>query len=85
MHEARDAAGYEYLSTDIKFTRDQLWKFPVTALNAGLAAGLLGIGGGMVIGPLFIEIGMQPQVHMLCARIRVITNFFALFPSQNSQ
>lgn len=27
-----------------------------------MAAGLLGIGGGMVIGPLFIEIGMQPQV-----------------------
>ena len=25
-------------------------------------AGLLGIGGGMVIGPLFMSIGMQPQV-----------------------
>lgn len=62
MHESREAAGYEYLDTDIKFTKEQLLKFPVTAINAGLAAGLLGIGGGMVIGPLFIEIGMQPQV-----------------------
>jgi hypothetical protein len=62
LHERREAAGYLYLETDIQFSRAQLWKFPVTALNAGLAAGLLGIGGGMVIGPLFIEIGMQPQV-----------------------
>ena len=62
LHERRAAAGYPYLETDIQFTKEQLWKFPVTALNAGLAAGLLGIGGGMVIGPLFIQIGMQPQV-----------------------
>jgi hypothetical protein len=62
LHGERVSAGYAYLGTDIQFSRDQLLKFPVTALNAGLAAGLLGIGGGMVIGPLFIDIGMQPQV-----------------------
>ena len=44
------------------WTNENLWKFPKTALLAGLAAGLLGIGGGMVLGPLFIEIGMQPTV-----------------------
>ena len=64
LHERREAAGYPYLETDIQFSEAQLWKFPVTALNAGLAAGLLGIGGGMVIGPLFIDIGMQPQVML---------------------
>jgi len=31
-------------------------------VQAGVLAGLLGIGGGMVIGPLFMSIGMQPQV-----------------------
>jgi len=62
IHEKRVLAGYQYLPADIQFTTEQLWKFPVTAVNAGLAAGLLGIGGGMVIGPLFIEIGMEPQV-----------------------
>merc|ERR1712137_461869 len=39
-----------------------LSKFPKTAVGAGVTAGLLGIGGGMVIGPLFLAIGMQPQV-----------------------
>merc|ERR1711918_223804 len=47
---------------DMVWTRANLWKFPKTALLAGLAAGLLGIGGGMVLGPLFIEIGMQPTI-----------------------
>jgi len=39
-----------------------LRRFPKTALLAGVTAGLLGIGGGMVIGPLFLAIGMEPQV-----------------------
>jgi len=52
-----DAAYY-----DMVWTNENLMKFPKTALLAGLAAGLLGIGGGMVLGPLFIEIGMQPTV-----------------------
>ena len=28
---------------------------------AGVAAGLLGIGGGMVLGPLLVELGCLPQ------------------------
>jgi uncharacterized membrane protein YfcA len=32
-------------------------------LFAGLSAGLLGIGGGMVQGPLMLEMGMLPQVQ----------------------
>ncbi|KAG0589973.1 hypothetical protein KC19_1G060700 [Ceratodon purpureus] len=36
--------------------------FPAMALGAGLLGGMLGIGGGMVMNPLLIEIGMHPQV-----------------------
>lgn len=54
--------GYHFLDTDVQFSVEQIKKFPLVALLAGLAAGMLGIGGGMVIGPLFIEIGMEPQV-----------------------
>jgi uncharacterized membrane protein YfcA len=32
-------------------------------LFAGLSAGLLGIGGGLVQGPLMLEMGMLPQVQ----------------------
>ena len=37
--------------------------FPAIALGAGLLGGMLGIGGGMIINPLLIEIGMHPQVY----------------------
>ena len=62
MHEGRVKLGYRYQPEDIQFSEEELKKFPLTAIGAGVAAGLLGIGGGMVIGPLFIDIGMQPQV-----------------------
>ena len=58
----RDVAGYEPLAADIVWDDATLRKFPTTAILAGVAAGLLGIGGGMVIGPLFVEIGLEPQV-----------------------
>ena len=32
------------------------------AVGAGGAAGLLGIGGGMILGPLFVALNFQPQV-----------------------
>ena len=61
-HERRVAAGFQYLENDMQWTYEQLGKFPKVAVLAGVAAGLLGIGGGMVIGPLFLQIGMEPQV-----------------------
>ncbi|KAG0581448.1 hypothetical protein KC19_4G252700 [Ceratodon purpureus] len=36
--------------------------FPSMALLAGFLGGMLGIGGGMIINPLLIEIGMHPQL-----------------------
>uniref|UniRef100_A0A452XFP3 Sulfite exporter TauE/SafE family protein n=1 Tax=Aegilops tauschii subsp. strangulata TaxID=200361 RepID=A0A452XFP3_AEGTS len=31
-------------------------------VTAGVLAGLLGVGGGVVMGPLFLELGIHPQV-----------------------
>ena len=61
-HKRRVAAGYQYLEADMQWDVKTLQRFPKTALLAGVTAGLLGIGGGMVIGPLFLSIGMEPQV-----------------------
>lgn len=35
---------------------------PVFALATGLLGGMLGLGGGMIISPLLLEMGMHPQV-----------------------
>lgn len=30
---------------------------------AGIVGGLLGLGGGFILGPLFLELGVPPQVN----------------------
>lgn len=32
-------------------------------LVAGMVGGLLGLGGGFILGPLFLEMGIPPQVQ----------------------
>ena len=46
----------------MQWSREQLLKFPISAIFAGVAAGLVGIGGGMVIGPLFMMINLEATV-----------------------
>ncbi|KAJ6354549.1 hypothetical protein OIU77_005205 [Salix suchowensis] len=36
--------------------------FCACGVVAGIVGGLLGIGGGFVMGPLFLEMGIHPQV-----------------------
>ena len=47
---------------DIKWTRNATLLMVPAAVGAGVAAGLLGIGGGMILGPLFVALNFQPQV-----------------------
>jgi len=69
-YQRKKDAGYTFIGENEEKPpyREMVWnnatlkQFPVIALLAGVAAGLLGIGGGMVIGPLFIQLDMQPKV-----------------------
>ena len=44
------------------FTVGQLVIYCVFGVLAGIVGGLLGLGGGFVMGPLFLELGVPPQV-----------------------
>ena len=37
-------------------------RYPLICIGAGVCAGLFGIGGGIVTGPLMLELGVHPQV-----------------------
>ncbi|KAL8045931.1 hypothetical protein ABFX02_08G145900 [Erythranthe guttata] len=52
--------------------------FPLMALLAGILGGVFGIGGGMLISPLLIQIGMQPEVTAATC------SFMVLFSSSMS-
>jgi hypothetical protein len=43
------------------WTRRRATLVPLVAFIAGVGAGLLGIGGGMLVGPLLLELGVEPR------------------------
>eukprot|EP00271_Cylindrocystis_brebissonii_P018132 TRINITY_DN499_c0_g1_i1.p1 TRINITY_DN499_c0_g1~~TRINITY_DN499_c0_g1_i1.p1 ORF type:complete len:371 (-),score=79.91 TRINITY_DN499_c0_g1_i1:1765-2877(-) len=57
---------------DLEWTPERLLRYPCLALATGMLAGLLGIGGGMVIGPLLLEMGMQAQATAATGALMVL-------------
>lgn len=54
------------------WTLPQLLRASATSLFGGIVAGLLGIGGGMVIGPLMLELGVHPLVSAATSSLMVL-------------
>lgn len=40
-------------------------------ISAGVIAGLLGLGGGLVLAPLMLELGVQPSVAAASTQVRL--------------
>ncbi len=75
----RKAIGYEYSEYDIKWDKNNIHiKFPIYGFVSGILAGLLGIGGGLIIGPLLLELGLHPIVST------ATSNFLVLFTSSST-
>jgi len=55
-------AGLPHVEGDIVWTPRAASMLIPAAIGAGVAAGLLGIGGGMILGPIFVALDFQPQV-----------------------
>ena len=66
-HRDRKAWAYRYIDIpewgrDVKWDTANLCKLPAVGLVAGTFSGMLGIGGGMITGPLLLKLGTNPQV-----------------------
>jgi uncharacterized membrane protein YfcA len=59
---ARGAVAYPFLEDDPRWDRESLKAFGSATFGAGIVAGLIGVGGGMVLGPLMLEMGVNPRV-----------------------
>jgi len=68
---------WEYLDTDVQWSERNTIVYPLTCSIAGLCAGLFGIGGGIVKGPLMLEMGVLPQVASATSATMILFTSFA--------
>ncbi|KAG1700354.1 hypothetical protein DVH05_012155 [Phytophthora capsici] len=60
-YEKQLTLGYEFGAHEIKWTTSSVRFFPISSLAAGAASGMFGIGGGIINGPLLLEVGVDPS------------------------
>eukprot|EP01060_Flectonema_neradi_P034907 TRINITY_DN6263_c1_g1_i1.p1 TRINITY_DN6263_c1_g1~~TRINITY_DN6263_c1_g1_i1.p1 ORF type:complete len:507 (+),score=107.16 TRINITY_DN6263_c1_g1_i1:73-1593(+) len=68
----REEAGLAPIEGDIVWTPTKLIAAPVAASGVGLVAGLLGLGGGELMAPLLLELGMLPKAASATSAYMII-------------
>ena len=66
VRNGRRKRSSEYLQGDVRWDGVRAARCLLQALLAGVMAGLVGVGGGMVLGPMMLELGVLPQVCAAC-------------------
>eukprot|EP00397_Hematodinium_sp_SG-2012_P016261 GEMP01016584.1.p1 GENE.GEMP01016584.1~~GEMP01016584.1.p1 ORF type:complete len:561 (+),score=103.40 GEMP01016584.1:296-1978(+) len=54
--------GFPFVQGDVQWTWRLFFYYSLITFGAGIIAGMIGIGGGMVLGPLMLQLGLLPQV-----------------------
>jgi len=75
VREHQDRKPDSYVKGDIHWGPREVVRYPLLCSVAGVAAALLGVGGGMVTNPLMLELGVIPEVS------RVTSAFMIMFTS----
>ncbi|KAL7537070.1 hypothetical protein ACHAWF_005648 [Thalassiosira exigua] len=60
--QERLAVNYPFLPNDVLWDLPELRFYSIATFLAGVVAGLIGVGGGMVLGPLMVMMGVDPSV-----------------------
>lgn len=88
-HQKLDC-GYNYVEGDVEWNEWNTIKYPAICSIAGLCAGMFGIGGGIVKGPLMLEMGVLPEVTSATSATMILftaaaaTVSYLLFESLNT-
>jgi len=74
--ERKERSGYKYVEGDIKWNRHSTVLYPVICTAAGFFAGMFGVGGGIVKGPLMLAMGVHPKVSSASSACMILFTSF---------
>eukprot|EP00541_Cyclophora_tenuis_P019043 CAMPEP_0116552928 /NCGR_PEP_ID=MMETSP0397-20121206/6756_1 /TAXON_ID=216820 /ORGANISM="Cyclophora tenuis, Strain ECT3854" /LENGTH=187 /DNA_ID=CAMNT_0004077927 /DNA_START=282 /DNA_END=845 /DNA_ORIENTATION=- len=72
----KQACKYKYLEGDIIWDRSSTLVYPLLCCVAGFVAGLFGIGGGIVKGPIMLALGVHPAVASATSACMILFTSF---------
>jgi uncharacterized membrane protein YfcA len=64
--------GYKYLPGDVEWNERNTILYPCLCFFAGFFAGMFGIGGGIVKGPLMLQMGVHPLVASATVAVMIM-------------
>jgi uncharacterized membrane protein YfcA len=79
-YDTKRERNYRFLKGDIKWNSSTAIKVSLFASMTGIISSYLGIGGGMIISPFLLHMGMTPEV---VASTNSITTFFSSLSSSS--
>jgi len=62
MQAEKVSLGFEFLDGDVHWDARSTVVYPILCIFAGFFAGMFGVGGGIIKGPLMLEMGILPVV-----------------------
>ena len=74
--ERKENCGFRYVDGDIKWDRQTTIYYPVVCTLAGFFAGMFGVGGGIVKGPLMLAMGVHPKVSSASSACMILFTSF---------
>jgi len=74
--EIKERCGYPYVEGDIKWDARATVVYPIICTAAGFFAGMFGVGGGIVKGPLMLAMGVHPKVSSASSACMILFTSF---------
>lgn len=75
-YEAKKRTNYQYVEGDIEWDERASIVYPCICMFAGFFAGMFGVGGGIVKGPLMLAMGVHPAVSSASSACMILFTSF---------
>jgi uncharacterized membrane protein YfcA len=71
-HLKKEVLGYDFDTMDLVWSKKIIATVIFAGFLAGLAAGMVGVGGGIVMNPVMLRLGMRPEVSTATSSFMVL-------------